>query len=97
MKVKTPTTGDFERFTERLKNHFDKRIELYGTGLKAVDWKSTEAQYNRFEQLLKVVDSNEPFSINDYGCGCGELVNFLASKNFKFQYFGFDVSTLMIE
>lgn len=97
MEVKPPASAGFENFAEQLENHFDRRVELYGAGLEAVDWKSKEAQYNRFEQLLKVVDKRAPFSINDYGCGCGELVNFLTTKNYEFQYFGFDVSKLMIE
>ena len=89
--------NQFEDIARQLENHFDKRIEIYGAGLQSVDWKSTEAQYNRFRQLLKVACRTESFSINDYGCGCGELINFLKASNFDFDYFGFDVSSQMIE
>ncbi len=88
---------DFENIVESLKNHFDERIKLYGAGLQSVDWKSRTAQYNRFRELLKVVDFSQPFSIIDYGCGDGELIRFLQSMNADFQYFGFDVSTQMVE
>jgi SAM-dependent methyltransferase len=97
METTKSEVGDFENVVERLKTHFDERVRLYGAGLQSVDWKSRTAQYNRFRELLKVVDFTAPFSIIDYGCGDGELVRFLQSMNADFQYFGFDVSTQMVE
>ena len=82
---------------ERLRKHFDERADKYGAGLQSVDWKSREAQYNRFREILKVVDFSAPFSILDYGCGDGELVRFLTAAGADFKYFGFDVSPQMIE
>jgi SAM-dependent methyltransferase len=71
---------------------------MFGAGLKSVDWKSREAQYNRFRELLKIVDSGESFSILDYGCGDGELFELFQSSIFPLrEYNGFDVSPLMIE
>lgn len=96
-QLKQMNKNQFEDITEQLENHFDKRVEKYGAGLQSVDWKSTEAQYNRFRQLLKVVNRADPFSINDYGCGCGELINLLKAGGFNFEYFGFDVSSQMVE
>jgi len=86
-----------ERIAEQIERHFDERVKIYGADLKAIDWKSTEAQYSHFHQLLKLVDSPEPFSINDYGCGNGELINYLKTNYPDFEYFGFDVSTQMLE
>ncbi|MCY7375351.1 MAG: class I SAM-dependent methyltransferase [Pyrinomonadaceae bacterium] len=97
MKAKKSDAGNFENIIRHLKNHFDKRVEKYGAGLKAVDWKSRKAQYNRFRELLKVADFSAPFSILDYGCGDGELFRFLQTSGADFQYFGFDVSAQMIE
>ena len=90
-------TANYENVVERLKAHFDERIKQYGAGLQSVDWKSRAAQYNRFRELLKVVDFSQPFSIIDFGCGDGELVRFLQNMNADFQYFGFDVSNQMVE
>ncbi len=89
--------NEFKQIAIKLEQHFDDRAELYSDGLQAVDWKSREAQYNRFQQLLKVVDISVPFSILDYGCGDGEFINFLNAHNLQFEYFGFDVSTQMLE
>lgn len=83
--------------THRQKIHFDERIGKYGAGLQSVDWKSREAQANRFRELLRVVDFSKPFSILDYGCGDGELVRFLKAGGADFQYYGYDVSPQMIE
>lgn len=97
METITPEANEAEIIAETLEKHFDRRAALYGTSVEAVDWKSSEAQYNRFRQLLKVVDRAAPFSINDYGCGNGEIVNFLKTTDFEFEYFGFDLSPVMIE
>ena len=97
MTAKKADAGNFENVIERLKNHFDERVEKYGAGLQSVDWKSRGAQSNRFRELLKVVDFSAPFSILDYGCGDGELIRFLNAAGADFQYFGFDASPQMIE
>lgn len=97
MKAKNSDTENFADITGNLKNHFDERVRLYGAGLQSVDWKSREAQSNRFRQLLKLVDFSVPFSIIDYGCGDGELIRFLNTAGADFQYFGFDVAPQMIE
>ncbi|MCY7348729.1 MAG: class I SAM-dependent methyltransferase [Pyrinomonadaceae bacterium] len=97
MKATKSDAGKFENIVERLKNHFDERVEKYGAGLQSVDWKSRAAQSNRFRELLKIADFSAPFSILDYGCGDGELARFLNAAGADFQYFGFDVSPQMIE
>ncbi len=96
MNDKKIEDGEPENIVRRLQTHFDERIEKFGAGLQSVDWKSREAQYNRFRELLRVVDFSVPFSIIDYGCGDGELFEFLQSTDAEFQYYGFDVSPQMI-
>lgn len=97
MKATKSDAENFADIIERLKNHFDERVVKYGAGLQSVDWKSRAAQYNRFRELLKLVDVSKPFSILDYGCGSGELARFLNAAGADFQYFGFDVAPQMIE
>ena len=53
---------------EQVKSYFGKRIEKYGASPRGVDWNSDESQNNRFDQLLKIVETPS-FSILDYGCG----------------------------
>src|ERR1700681_385659 len=39
---------------------------------------------------------NGTFTINDYGCGYGALVDYLKNRDYQFKYRGFDVPEKMI-
>jgi len=77
-------------------NYYSEKIKQHGNTSLGVDWNSKESQYTRFEQLCKVVDPSAPFSLLDYGCGTGELVNYLSQSFTGFNYTGYDVSQEMI-
>jgi SAM-dependent methyltransferase len=80
-----------------ISKYYSNKIEIHGDTPLGVDWNDDGSQYTRFEQLLKLVDYETAFTINDYGCGYGELANILKSKNIKFKYFGNDISPEMIQ
>jgi SAM-dependent methyltransferase len=82
--------------TDRIKDYFREKLTLYGTTPRGVDWNSPAAQETRFEQLLRVIDLAQPFSILDYGCGFGSLASFLRQKDLGFQYIGYDILPEMI-
>ncbi|MBN9015129.1 MAG: SAM-dependent methyltransferase [Rhizobiales bacterium] len=71
----------------------------YGPTPRGVDWTSAATQYYRFVQLLKLCDFDAPFSLNDFGCGYGALLEFLALRypNAGVAYRGIDASKIMIE
>ncbi len=75
---------------------FEDALQTYGASPQGVNWNSTTSQIARFEQLIKVCDLSVPFSINDYGCGCGALIEYLDEKGAKFTYAGYDISEKMI-
>ncbi|MEV5754578.1 class I SAM-dependent methyltransferase [Actinoallomurus sp. NPDC052308] len=75
--------------------YFEDKIKTHGATHYGVDFTTPSAQTNRFEQLVKVVDGDEAFSINDYGSGYGALVEFLATRWTDFAYCGFDISKAM--
>jgi SAM-dependent methyltransferase len=77
--------------------YYSEKILSLGPTPKGVDWNSAESQQLRFEQLMKVCNTDIPFSIIDYGCGYGALFDYLLSKNLQFQYYGFDISLQMIK
>src|SRR5262249_55495536 len=62
-----------------------------------VDWNSAEGQRLRFGQLLRLCDASRPFSLIDYGCGYGALLDHLVEGGFPASYVGFDVSAAMID
>jgi SAM-dependent methyltransferase len=79
-----------------VKRYFEKSVEAYGASPQGVDWNSTFSQEIRFEQLIKICDPSIPFSILDYGCGYGALADYLVSKGFQANYYGFDIVEKML-
>jgi|SRR6185503_2622757 len=79
-----------------VQEYYDEKIRTHGPTARGVDWNSPESQQLRFAQLLKLIDHSEPFTLNDFGCGYGALVDFLQQGNYQFQYTGFDISPEMI-
>ena len=78
------------------KNYYDEKLRAHGPTPKGVDWNSHESQTLRFEKLLKIHESLSPFSINDYGCGYGALIEYMTERGYTFRYYGFDISEKMI-
>jgi hypothetical protein len=82
---------------DQVKTYFDKRIREYGASPHGADWNGEESQNIRFDQLLKVIDGAKPFTLLDYGCGWGALVDHLDRKNLNAEYVGFDILESAIE
>lgn len=80
----------------QVQEYYDEKLQTHGATARGVDWKSPESQELRFAQLVKLIDASRPFSINDYGCGYGALVDYLERGSREFQYVGFDISPKMI-
>ena len=89
--------ADFESIKKKVANYYTGKIDRFGPSSQGVDWNSTESHELRFEQLLKVCDGDRGFSINDLGCGYGKMYEYMTSKGYEFQYFGYDLSPAMIE
>jgi len=79
-----------------VEKYYTDKVATHGCTAKGADWKSEESQRMRFEQLLRRIRPAGVFTINDYGCGYGALVDYLRNENTSFQYRGFDVSEEMI-
>ena len=80
----------------RVQEYYDEKLRTHGPTARGVDWKSPESQEMRFAQLAKLIDHDRPFTINDFGCGYGALIDYLESRGFQFQYTGFDISSEMV-
>jgi ubiquinone/menaquinone biosynthesis C-methylase UbiE len=79
----------------RLAEYYREREKLSETS-EQVGWRDALAQECRFTQLLKVVEESSGFSINDLGCGHGDLVSFMAKTFRDFNYAGYDIFPSMI-
>lgn len=79
-----------------VKSYFEKRIQEHGASPRGSDWNSETSQNVRFDQLLKVVEVPS-FSILDYGCGYGALADYLVTRGFEADYYGYDILESAIE
>ena len=80
----------------KINKYYTDKVIAHGATSEGVDWNSKESHFLRFEQLSKVLPEDLNFSLMDYGCGFGFLIEFLVENNFKFNYSGYDISEEMI-
>lgn len=76
---------------DRIRLYFEEKFAAHGPTPTGVDWNSTAAQHNRFEQLVRICDPTRTFSINEFGCGYGALVDYLLQRGWSFTYTGYDL------
>jgi SAM-dependent methyltransferase len=81
---------------KKLNDYFSEKLETFGATPRGVDYNGPEAQERRFEQLVKVIDSSQHFTVIDYGSGYGALFDFLQKKGWKFEYYGIDLIEQMV-
>lgn len=80
---------------ENIRRYFGEKLETYGPTPRGADWNSEDAQQRRFAQLVMVfdpvIDPQEAFTVIDYGCGYGGLVDYLLEQGYRFRYTGYDL------
>ena len=82
---------------KKIDHYYSIKVIEYGCTPKGVYWNDVPSQITRFVQLLKIIDGNNKFTINDIGCGYGALYEFMKNKYQFFEYYGLDISKVMIE
>ena len=84
---------------DRIRDYYTTTLGRFGPAALGVDWPSTASQYLRFVQVLKVCDFGGRFSLNDFGCGYGALLDYLAWRHpeASIDYHGVDIAPSMIE
>src|SRR4030095_15813121 len=87
---------DRHEFLLEINAYYSSRLAQYGATPRGVDWNGEVSQRLRFEQLVKLISTNDTFSINDLGCGYGAFFDFLNVKFKSFSYSGIDVAENMI-
>jgi SAM-dependent methyltransferase len=86
-----------ERLLAAVERYYTGKVAEHGARPEGVDWNDAASQANRFAQLVRVADGRERFSLVDYGCGYGALVDFLEEQGRSFDYTGVDLSEAMLE
>src|SRR5438093_13447159 len=88
--------NQFMHLRDQVAQYYTRKVEDHGPSAQGVDWSSAESQILRFEQLLKICDRSRPFSLLDYGCGYGALLDYMDEIGIGDGYRGFDIATTMI-
>lgn len=93
-----------DQIVRSLQDYFTDKITTHGANYSGVGWNSSARQELCFKQLLRICEDPangkivEEFSLNDYGCGYGALVEYLVKHDYKFaSYTGFDLTAAMTE
>jgi SAM-dependent methyltransferase len=81
----------------QIDQYYQVNLSKHGASAQGVGWKNEEAQQVRFDQLLKVIYTQGKFSINDAGCGVGDLSDYLKSRFPETLYLGYDLMPAMIK
>jgi SAM-dependent methyltransferase len=83
---------------DRVRTYYSGRLRRHGPTPLGVDWPNAISQHLRFVQLLKLCDFESAFSLNDFGCGYGALLEFLAVRHggAEIDYRGIDLSPVMV-
>lgn len=77
--------------------YYTAKISAYGTTPAGVDWNGEASQFTRFQQLARIIPTDEQFVLNDLGCGYGSLIDYLeVDRSGQYRYLGYDVSSEMI-
>lgn len=86
------------RLKATVRAHYSETIKRHGPTPFGVDWRNQAGQELRFMQLLRICDFAEPFSINDFGCGYGALLGYIAERHPEavVAYRGIDLVPAMI-
>ena len=80
----------------KVSDYYGDKVTTYGPTPKGVDWKDAESQDLRFEQLLKVIDARERFTLNDLGCGYGGIFAYKNTARRLAKYYGYDICEDML-
>jgi SAM-dependent methyltransferase len=78
--------------------YYSAKIAQFGATPHGVDWTCVATQNLRFVQLLRICDFAESFSLTDFGCGYGALLEFCRERHRRWtiDYVGVDLSARMV-
>ncbi len=82
----------------KVKDLYDQNLDQFGIDSRSVGWSTPESQELRFDKLLSMVDTSQPFTINELGCGYGELFKYAEEHQYPMTaYSGYDISQKMLD
>jgi SAM-dependent methyltransferase len=90
--------ADDREIRHQVRDYYQEKLEQHGTTPAGVDWNGETSQELRFSQLLQVIDREQAFTLNDYGCGYGAMLDYMLETGLTpAHYNGIDLAQKMIE
>lgn len=86
-----------ESILNPVQRFFGEKFAAHGTTPTGLDWPSQTSMDIRFEQILKVCDITQPFSILDFGCGYGALFEYVQVHSIRCEFYGYDIVDTTIQ
>ena len=62
---------------------FTEKLAKHGTTAKGIDFNSIAAMHTRYEQVLRAIKVRHGFSLNDFGCGFGAIIDYMQDHGFS--------------
>lgn len=75
---------------------YNRHLKDFGDAPQAVRW-TPEGQRRRYETLLKIAGDFSGKKILDFGCGKGDLYEFIKERDISINYCGIDVNENLIK
>ena len=75
---------------------YNRHLKHFGDAPQAVRW-TPEGQRRRYETLLKIAGDFSGKKILDFGCGKGDLYEFIKERDISINYCGIDVNENLIK
>jgi SAM-dependent methyltransferase len=93
-----PRLSELDGVFRSVESYYTAKLNEFGASPLGVDWSCQATQWLRFVQLLKVCAFDTAFSLNDLGCGYGELAAFIPRRypRANVDYLGIDLSPAMV-
>jgi len=90
---------DKNNLLKPIESLYSDSLSEHGASPQGVGWKSIHEQQMRFEKLTELIDTEEDFTVADYGCGYAAMFNFLDERfgSRLLEYHGYDICEGMIE
>ncbi len=82
-------------YKEYVISFFDRELQMHGDRPEGVRW-TPDGQSLRFESMLDIDENIAGSKVLDYGCGKGDLYQFMKDKGISVYYTGFDINQNLI-
>jgi SAM-dependent methyltransferase len=82
-------------YVQHIRAYYDQRLAQYGPHVQSLYWASAGSQRARFKALLRIGDLHGR-SVQDIGCGFGDLYGLIREQGIDSAYHGVDLNPNLV-